>query len=170
MRFLQVASRYQVQLGWLRVIAASIGDGRMGIEEVAEVLLSHRDRFNGWWEQTGQEGPARGIAQPATANRAARIGVTYGIHDPDSGRLTPMGQVLRHAVPWQRSDSPLKWTGGTRWLGLWMTMAAAGDVLLTVLRSWPEAGLEAEEAPDFLAELLRALAVQADPDLSLIHI
>ncbi len=98
LRFLQVASRYQVQLGWLRVIAQTIGDGRMGIEGLAEVLLSHREQFNGWWEQTRLEGPARGIAQPATANRAARIGVTYGIHDPDSGRLTALGQVLRQLL------------------------------------------------------------------------
>ena len=163
-RFLQVASRYQVQLGWLRVIAASIGDGRMSIEQVAEVLLSHRERFNSWWEQTGLEGPARGIAQPATANRAARIGVTYGIHDPDSGRLTPWGQVLRHAAPWRRSESPLIWRGGARWLGLWLTMSAAGDVLLSVLRSWPEEGIEAEEAPEFIAGLLRIMAESAPPD------
>jgi len=164
MRCLQFASRYQVQLGWLRVIAASIGDGRMSIEEVAEVLLSHRDRFNSWWEETGMEGPARGIAQPATANRAARIGVTYGIHDPDSGQLTALGQVLRHAVPWRRSESPLVWKGGARWLGLWLIMSAAGDVLLSVLRRWPEGGIQAEEAPDFLASVMRSLAEDAAPD------
>lgn len=164
MRCLQFASRYQVQLGWLRVIAASIGDGRMSIEEVAEVLLSHRDRFNGWWEETGLEGPARGIAQPATANRAARIGVTYGIHDPDSGQLTALGQVLRNAVPWRRSESPLVWKGGARWLGLWLIMSAAGDVLLSVLRRWPDEGLQAEDAPDFLASVLRSLAEDATPD------
>ena len=55
LRFLQVASRYQVQLGWLRVIAQTIGDGRMGIEGLAEVLLSHREQFNGWWEQAHLE-------------------------------------------------------------------------------------------------------------------
>jgi hypothetical protein len=164
-RFLQVASRYQVQLGWLRVIAQTIGDGRMGIEGVAEMLLSHRERFNGWWEQTGLEGPARGIAQPATANRAARIGVTYGIHDPDSGRLTALGQVLRHAAPWRAGDSPLVWRGSARWLGLWLTMSAAGDVLLSVLRRWPEAGLEADAAPGFLAEALRALSEHAEPEV-----
>ncbi len=164
LRFLQVASRYQVQLGWLRVIAQTIGDGRMGIEGLAEVLLSHREQFNGWWEQAHLEGPARGIAQPATANRAARIGVTYGIHDPDSGRLTALGQVLRHAAPWGPGDSPLAWQGGARWLGLWLTMSAAGDVLLRVLRTWPEAGLDAEDAPGFLAATLRGLAQHADAD------
>ncbi|MFT5680194.1 MAG: hypothetical protein ACI8RZ_001100 [Myxococcota bacterium] len=165
-RFLQVASRYQVQLGWLRVIAQAVGDGRMGIEALSEVLLSHREQFNGWWEQTGLEGPARGIAQPATANRAARIGVTYGIHDPDSGRLTALGQVLRHAAPWQPGESPLVWRGGARWLGLWMTMSAAGDVLLSVLRTWPETGLDADNAPGFLAGVLRGLAQRADAESS----
>ena len=122
MRFLTVASRYQVQLGWLRVIADAIGDGRMGIDEVARILLGSREHFNRWWEEAGHAPPARGIAQPATANRAARIGATYGIHDADGkGALTPLGHVLRHLGPWRaQGDSPFAWHGALRGLGRWM--------------------------------------------------
>lgn len=162
MRFLQVASRYQVQLGWLRVIADAIGDGRKSVEEVAEVLLASRDHFNVWWEEAGHAPPARGIAQPATANRAARIGATYGIHDADNqGTLTPLGHVLRHVGPWRGLESPFGWKGPTQWLGLWMVFSVAGDVLLASFRGWPEGGLDAEQAPDFMADVLRRLARSA---------
>lgn len=159
MRFLQVASRYQVQLGWLRVIADAIGDGRKSVEEVAEVLLASRDQFNLWWEEAGHAPPARGIAQPATANRAARIGTTYGIHDADSqGTLTPLGHVLRHVGPWRGLESPFCWRGPTQWLGLWMVFSVSGDVLLASFRGWPDGGLHAESAADFMADVLRRLA------------
>ncbi|MFT4976759.1 MAG: hypothetical protein ACI8S6_002664 [Myxococcota bacterium] len=162
MRFLQVASRYQVQLGWLRVIADAIGDGRKSVEEVAEVLLASRDHFNLWWDEAGHAPPARGIAQPATANRAARIGATYGVHDADNqGTLTPLGQVLRHVGPWRGLESPFTWRGPTQWLGLWMIFSVAGDVLLASFRGWPEGGLDAEAAPDFMADVLRRLARSA---------
>ncbi|MEL6342103.1 MAG: hypothetical protein AAFV53_03150 [Myxococcota bacterium] len=159
MRFLRVASRYQVQLGWLRVIADAIGDGQMSIDEVAEVLLSNRDHFNRWWEEAGHPPPARGTAQPATANRAARIGSNYGIHDADrTGALTPLGHVLRAVAPWRGRESPFAWQGPTRWMGLWMVFAKTGDVMLEVFRSLPSEGLDGEVAPDFMADVLRRLA------------
>lgn len=159
MRFLQVASRYQVQLGWLRVIADAVGDDRKNIEEVAQILLGCREQFNGWWEDAGHAPPARGIAQPATANRAARIGATYGIHDADNqGALTPLGHVLRMEGPWRGLESPFAWQGSVRWLGLWIVFSVSGDVLLSVLRSWPEGGLESDRAADFMADVLRHMA------------
>ncbi len=137
MRFLDAASRERVRLGWLPILAKSVGTQRRELKSLQGEILGMAHKFKAWAEQADLAAGPQGNVRSTNASRLIRIAITYGIYDEETHALTDLGQVLR-IISESTSETPFQWSAGKRFVGLWIVFQASGDVLVEVLRQWPE--------------------------------
>ncbi len=167
MRYLRTPNQFQLRLGWLSVIAATINDGRIP-RATLEAALSHlalgvkKEAQDDWLTAAGLVSSPLGKMSPRAAPEIVRMATVYGIYDPDAEALTDLGQVLLSTTMWKKDVSPFIWKGAARFIGTRVLLGANGDVALEVLRGFPQGGeLASGEAPAFLADRLQVLAERA---------
>jgi hypothetical protein len=162
MRYLRVPSPFHLRLGWLDVMVRLVGSSRRDLASVASSLPAAEKNFEKWIADAHLSQHPHGGLMPSKAGEIPRMLVSYGLYDKKLEALTDAGQVLLATPEAQRS--PFLWEHARRWLGLWLLMGADGDVVLTILRLWPEAGLPPDSTDEHVGTCLVDLAAQAKDD------
>ncbi len=160
MRFLYPARAEQLRLGWLAVLVNLIQDQRRSLDVLEADLRNIESRFSAWWEGSGLTEPPKGMVQQTRRRQTVRMLVAYGLYDEEQERLTDLGLLLQVIRPnvLKENKNPFVWTDGDRWIGLYLCVHVAGDVLISALRQWNAATLGLKEAADLLNSVLLQLS------------
>ena len=139
-RVLPTLDQFRLRLGWVRfLLSRSAPEGGEG-EVRPEALREAVDRQDRWLSEAGITRPPLGKYSERAAESLLRMGVDLGAWSPRAPRrLTDLGEVTRLvAGAWQAS--PFAWERSARFIGLRLLVGADGDVLLPLLRAWPDEG------------------------------
>lgn len=172
MSALPIASNDQVRLGWLVPIAAFVGAQRRAVADIEGFLHEVAPRQPEWCAVAGIDRAPFGQITKSRGDRVARMGVTFGIYDPNRESLTDLGHLLRltsgtDGEAGALGDSVFVWSGVKRMIGLRIILGAMGGAFLAIVRGWPRSGagvLTMAEAPDFVAGALATLEGEARGD------
>lgn len=169
MRYIR-PSQFQLRLGWLSVMAVHLGYprlARLDRSALGQALLKsamdrhgHGESQSHWLATAGLLASPQGRMSPRAESDIARMGEIYGIYDPTSQTLTDLGQVLLAVEPWRLTGSaasPFSWTSGKRFVGLRLLIGANGDLILALLRRFPESGIQRGRAIHVLTECIDEL-------------
>lgn len=146
---------YHLRLGWLDVMAGFVRSESGALSDVERGLKDTVLDFDAWIEQAGLTSAPRGAPGLSHMRDLVRMLVWYGLYDENAKAFTDAGRVWL-ATPRQPS-SPFQWSGARRWVGLWLLVRADGDVVLQLLRNWPDSGLLDKAADSFVSQTLFAL-------------
>lgn len=145
MRVLTSLRREHRRLGWLRVLAETVGDEAVEVNVLKTTLKQISDtHFDDWRvERFGETAPRAGIG-PKKWGGLIRFGVDLGVYDITVHRLTDLGHMFRAGAPWPNGTNPFKWSASAQWIGWRVYFAAMGDLLRLVLRDWPGAAADSQ--------------------------
>ncbi len=170
-------TQFQLRLGWLSVMAASLGPkllrldrDALGAAVFAAATKSEggEEAQDGWLSVASITDAPQGRISPRAQDEIARMGELYGIYDADAQTLTDLGQILLTVEPWRGNagdPSPFCWKGAKRFIGLRMVLGANGDMVLALLRRFPASGtLARKDARSAVAGCIEDLLSNATSD------
>jgi hypothetical protein len=131
-----------LRLGWLRLIARVLGAETISRGALATKLSELANaNLETWLDAAGLKEKPRGLFSKVTPGRLPGVAERFGIYDATSEGLTDLGRVLYVAdAAYKQIDSPFLWPTPLRYIGLRILLGADGDILLEVLRAWPQQG------------------------------
>jgi hypothetical protein len=183
MRLLAAHSEYMIRLGWLRVLARVAAVPNRRRSELGPALYAQAStQINSWLEESGLTIQPRGTISEKVAARIPGLAERYGVYDSVHEQLTDLGRTLLHVEllePGAATASPFLWSRSLRYIGLRIVLGADGDLVLGLLRQWPESGVLTEplssianvanqlllhaSSPDDVRELSRLARFAAEP-------
>ena len=162
-RVLGTLDKFRLRLGWVRfLLAQSAAEGGPSAV-VGDTLSSATDLQTDWLSAAGITKPPLGKYSKRAEKPLLRMGVDLDLWGPSTPRrLTDLGEVTR-IVAGEWGASPFAWSQSSRFIGLRLVLGADGDVLLPLLRDWPDDGT-ADALRSSIASVLSGLAALAPTD------
>src|SRR5262249_5179629 len=119
-----------------------------------------------WLDAAGISIEPRGVLSQRVASRLPGMGERFGVYDAAQERLTDLGRALsyvdREYVDRERDQaSPFSWPSPVRYIGLRILLGADGDLVLELLRAFPEEGT-LDEPLTLVADSSRRLLERAE--------